>query len=179
MIRSVNITSDIKISFSQPTKYRTILPDTLRPKTEKIEDWKQDPTQLTPKKYYPIKKEDGKYRVIWTPSAKDQTKIIYAVKNVINQKLRYNGLTKRKAKIRIGEHLWKASKNDSKMTKFHRALSENPENFVVGIYPIKDTTTSLGDKERHIIKLKNSVLQGYNSNSGGAEGSICRVLSFI
>lgn len=139
------LTDDIKESFKKPISQK-----------------------MTPQKYYPIK--DMKVQL--TPSAKNQRNLIYVFKDLTNG-MKYNGLTKQNLTHRNYQHLHKAKLVQSgkeKGTKFHRALAIRPEQFVVGIYPLDTTQKSLGRLEKEVIRQKDSVRNGYNSNSGGAEG---------
>ena len=149
--------------------YQPILPKTnSAPNNSPMIKQSVNPQPMTPVKYYPI---EG-MKVQFTPTVKNTANVIYVFKDLTNNK-RYNGLTKQLVAKRHYQHLNKAKlvqAGKEKGTKFHKALASHPDNFVVGIYPLDTTTQSLGELEKTIITLKDSVNNGYNSNSGGAEG---------
>lgn len=154
---------------------------------------------LTPEKYYPYSNNQGtRIRPEFSPTFREsleKTKemmgygatFLYSIKRVDDER-RYIGYSYDPTK-RSREHGYAAEYHDTehkkydeerKGTRFHKALGKSPDQFKIGVFPLrcKEKVTpgreeeytyhqGIGSVEKYMIKQKNSMNQGFNSNAGG------------
>ncbi len=139
------------------------------------------PSKWTPAKNYSFEVVTlrGKeyIKVLLTPSFKQYKgkPVIYRFK--IGDK-RYIGATASDVEKRAAGHRSDANqarRGETEYSKIAQALAKNPEKFQFGVIKVSDSIESLDKDETTAIKVQNSVITGFNTNSGGGGGTVQRL----
>ena len=93
---------------------------------------------------------------------------VYLIINKLNDK-KYVGLTKQTIKERFYEHICKSRRQKLNEKSLHFAMKIcGTENFTIEVLKVCSSLNEMNKYERYYIKYYNTMENGYNFNSGGA-----------